>query len=355
MNTIEIYKRKTLYKKINNTDDLLEYLNSSNKTKFIKINKSLITYLNKQNSTIAKTNFDIIIQKYQSACSNRTKLFWTRRGYSEEESINKISELQNNSKHINYKKRLIPNQKNYWILKGYSEEEAAQKVTEIQKVRSPRCKEYYTNKGYTNKEAINEVHKHQNNSDLIDYDKRLLPSNIEYWTNQGFTKTESAIKVSNHQTTFSKELCVRKYGTDADKVLKEVAKKKRNTFHLRPQSEQNAINIKRGSGSIGWWTPNGFEFNKDRKYSENTQGILYYFECEIEDIKYWKIGISSKTFNQRFNKTFQKRYKVKNIKIEKYNMFECFNKEQNILYKNKEYRVRTILGTEYFCKDVLDL
>jgi len=351
LNTIKIYKRKTLFKEIKDTPNLLDYLNTSSKTKFIKINNSLIEYINKNiPETILKTTFDALIQKYQTATSNRTELFWTRRGYTLDEAKQKISEIQNNSKHINYKKRLVPNQKGYWVKKGLSESEAALKVQNIQKERSPRSIDYYIKKGLSESEAILEVKKYQDKSEYINYESRLLPSNIDYWTNKGFTKLEAKNKVQEHQTTFSKEILEQKYSKDkANKILDEVARKKRETFHSRPQNEQESINTKRGTGSIGYWNNGKFHIDKNLK---DTPGTLYYFKCEIDCVKYWKVGITSKTFDQRFNKTFQKRYNVQNIMLEHGTIYECFNKEQNILLKNSSIRVKTKLGTEYFKENI---
>ena len=46
----------------------------------------------------------------------------------------------------------------------------------------------------------------------IDYESRLLPSNISYWVNRGFTYQQSKEKVTERQTTFSLEICLQKYG-----------------------------------------------------------------------------------------------------------------------------------------------
>jgi len=74
----------------------------------------------------------------------------------------------------------------FWIKKGLSEEEAKQKITE-----------------------------HQSNSaKMVDFEKRILPSNIEYWIERGFSEEDSKLKVSESQRTFSKEKCIEKYGEE---------------------------------------------------------------------------------------------------------------------------------------------
>ncbi len=78
------------------------------------------------------------------------------------------------------------------------------------KERSPSCIEFY-NKKYpdlTQKQRQNMLDKHVKEK----VKDRLLPSNVEYWINKGYSEEESKIKVSESQTTFSKEICIQKYG-----------------------------------------------------------------------------------------------------------------------------------------------
>jgi hypothetical protein len=41
---------------------------------------------------------------------------------------------------------------------------------------------------------------------------RLLPSNMEYWVERGYSNVDAVKKVSESQRTFSKEICIEKYG-----------------------------------------------------------------------------------------------------------------------------------------------
>jgi len=347
MHKIIVYKRNKIYKELKNTNDLLVYLNNSSKTKFVKINKSLISYLNNiKLKNITKTKFDDIIKKYQTAVSNRSVLFWTRRGYSEEEAKQQISHLQNNSKHINYKTRLIPNQKEYWIKKGYSEEKSIKKVIALQKENSPRCKEYWIKKGFSAEDSTKKVKIHQNNSKYIDYNKRLLPSNIDFWIKKGYSEIEAKEMLSERQRTFSLEKCIKKYGLEkGQEVFNQRQIKWQETLNSKPQEEIDRINKLKGTNSIGYYSKGKFIIHP---YLHKKQGVLYYFECKIDGNTYWKIGITTRNFNQRFNKTFQKKYNVTNIKLHKNTIYNCYNKEQQILHDYKLFRVCTKLGTEYF-------
>ncbi len=49
-------------------------------------------------------------------------------------------------------------------------------------------------------------------SEIYKNDKSLLPQNVEYWIKKGFNEEEATQKVKERQTTFSKEICIKKYG-----------------------------------------------------------------------------------------------------------------------------------------------
>lgn len=80
------------------------------------------------------------------------------------------------------------------------------------KERSPSCIEFY-NKNYphlTMDERKELLDKHVKEK----VKDRLLPSNVEYWIERGFSEEESKQKVTESQTTFSKKICIEKYGHD---------------------------------------------------------------------------------------------------------------------------------------------
>lgn len=82
----------------------------------------------------------------------------------------------------------------------------------FRKEQSPFSKEFYKKRypDMTNSE-ISQTISNLANSFTED---RLLPSNKEYWIERGFSEEESIIKVSESQTTFSKEICIEKYGDE---------------------------------------------------------------------------------------------------------------------------------------------
>lgn len=149
-----------------------------------------------------------IKEKLSSIKRSFSKEFWIERGYSKEEAILKVSEIQSeNSK--KFKGKRIGKSKENLRNKGYTEEE----IKDI--CLSNRNWELWVKKGYTEEEAkekVSEMQKHS--SKFVDYDKRLLPSNVEYWLKRGYNEIESKQKVSESQRTFSKKICIDKYGYD---------------------------------------------------------------------------------------------------------------------------------------------
>lgn len=86
----------------------------------------------------------------------------------------------------------------FWLTRGYSKEAATEKVSQIQ---SNRVK-----KGFENGS----------------FDNRLLPSNLVYWTSRGYSHEEAKLKIKEKQTTFSLNICIKKYGEiKGTKIFKE--------------------------------------------------------------------------------------------------------------------------------------
>lgn len=145
---------------------------------------------------------------------------WTNKGFTEEEAKNKISEIQQkNSKKAKHTKILNKEyikklynfsdeevndfckkrstwSKEFWISRGFTEEEAINKVSEIQSKNA------------------NKIDK----SKVRERSKRCK----EYWLSRGFTEEEAIENIKNIQTTFSLEICINKYGeVEGRKIFNE--------------------------------------------------------------------------------------------------------------------------------------
>jgi ssDNA-binding Zn-finger/Zn-ribbon topoisomerase 1 len=138
--------------------------------------------------------------------SKLTKEYWLLRGYSLENSKAQINKIKNLVK-------FVPKQSfdYYKITTDMSDEE----IKLFHSLNSKLCLDYWLNKGFSQYEAKKKISEHQSNAAKhVDFEKRLLPSNLEYWLNKGYSKEESKVKVSENQTTFSLEKCIEKYGED---------------------------------------------------------------------------------------------------------------------------------------------
>lgn len=144
--------------------------------------------------------------------------YWVNKGYTKEEAINEISKQQQKSSkcvktyHGKSKKMLKE--------KGYSDED-------IKRIcLTPTNSEFWVNRGYSENEAkfkISEQQKEKNNK-LIKLRKdnpnnysATTSTQLGYWLNKGYSKKESKIKLSERQKTFSKEICIQKYGEEEGK------------------------------------------------------------------------------------------------------------------------------------------
>lgn len=137
-----------------------------------------------------------------------SKDFWTKRGFTEEEAIKKVSQIQsNNSKKFRGKR--TGKDKNVLRLKGYNEEQ----IREV--CLSPLNIDFWIKKGHTPEESKSIISKKQSHAaKFVNFKDRILPSNPNYWINRGHSEEESKKLVSHSQTTFSKKICIEKWGDE---------------------------------------------------------------------------------------------------------------------------------------------
>jgi hypothetical protein len=89
------------------------------------------------------------------------------------------------------------------------------------KKRSRNCKEFWIEKGYSeeesilkSKEVMNEIHQKTFDKFKSNPEKYAskYPTKIEYWLERGYSDEGAKVKLKERQTTFSKEVCIEKYG-----------------------------------------------------------------------------------------------------------------------------------------------
>jgi len=131
--------------------------------------------------------------------------YWVKRGFSELEA----------KEHI---KTLRPVNIEYWFKRGYSEEDAILQI-EGQKLVSLRgCIARFGDEDGT--KIWNE------REELRSLNGKKGSTSLEYWINKGYSLEEAKVKRSERQVTFSKEICINKYGEEEGiKVFNERQRK----------------------------------------------------------------------------------------------------------------------------------
>jgi hypothetical protein len=126
------------------------------------------------------------------------------------------------------------------------------------KKRSRNCKEFWIEKGYNeeesilkSKEVMDEIHQktfEKFKSNPEKYESKY-PTKIEYWLEKGYSDEEAKVKLKERQTTFSKDVCVEKYGEEEGlRVWLERQEKWMNTMDSKTDEEKIEINRKKLTG-----------------------------------------------------------------------------------------------------------
>lgn len=172
--------------------------------------------------------------------------YWVNKGLTEEESLLKVSEIQ---------------QKNSLLVKnrGVCSKEVVEKKVGKEladvffKKKSRFCKEYWVSRGYSEEEAVSNIKNLQSayskisNNDIKKIRKRSWRC-PEYWINVcGCTISEAKNIISEKQTFFSKEKCIEKYGKEQGlKVWEERQKKWQESLHNSGNLHVGFSNISQG-------------------------------------------------------------------------------------------------------------
>lgn len=194
-----------------NKNKLNEYLSEFEPSvidKYLKLFNEL-DFESGLSSFIEKMNNKIGMPKL----GKQTIRYWTSRGWSKEEA--EVLRVK-----IKRDPTTSPMNIQYWVNKGYSIEDSMFKVKSQRKMNI----EYWINKGYSIEEAEAERNKYQKRSNkkfIIKYKtedefKRKIDSNksntLEYWITRGYDVEIAKKMQSKRQSTFSKNICIEKYG-----------------------------------------------------------------------------------------------------------------------------------------------
>jgi very-short-patch-repair endonuclease len=187
--------------------------------------------------------------------------------YTEEEAKIHVSSFRKWSKY-------------YWIKRGYTDEEAIEQVFNIQSRLSK-----------------NSAEKHKDN-------KEKLPNQVGYWTKRGYSEEESIKLVTQRQTTFNLDICIEKYGDELgrikhkerqDKWQDTLKSKEDQTYHSRKSLSLEEF-IKKGL-TLDDYVKHRIDVQKSDAYiSKKTAKFLIDNDMEL----------TSKTFNKYYNRFMSK-------------------------------------------------
>ena len=114
------------------------------------------------------------------------------------------------------------------------------------KIRFPSNREYWIYRGHTIKDAKNKVIDFQKNQNKK-IKNHKNDANIEYYIGMGYSKIDAINKIKERQTTFSKEICIQKYGIEKGlKIWNERQEKWKKTMDNKPEEEKIRINKLKG-------------------------------------------------------------------------------------------------------------
>lgn len=224
--------------------------------------------------------------------------YWINKGYSEEESKKKVSEIQSD------RSKLRPD---HWIKRGFNELESNKKISEIQsnngkhlkekykeepdKYRkiNQKCKEYWMERGFSEEESKKIISKN-NKQFLLNINQKNIIHNtqIQYYLNKGFSEDESIELLKERQTTFTLDKCIAKYGKDdgikiyndrQEKWKKKVFNK--DTCICKGVSNSSKLFIKDLLNNLDIELINIAKHDKNEKFISDKNGKHYKYDFTI--------------------------------------------------------------------------
>jgi len=243
--------------------------------------QGLATYITKTLKQNHQEYYDKYIYHRDDSCffcGSKGKFISVGKGYRnlcEKEECLKKSKKSHSVEGLMYRKFLtkeeaiieFENQKNIQLdsrMKTFS------KIREINpdfdKERSRNCKEFWIKKGASeeeslikSKEVMKEIHektseiKKNNKEKDSTYYYETTPMRIEYFIKKGFSEEEASQMLIERQTTFSKEICIKKYGEELGlKIWQDRQIKWLNTLDSKTDEEKIEINRKKLDNCSGY-------------------------------------------------------------------------------------------------------
>lgn len=225
------------------------------------------------------------IMKDLSLGSNtkRQVRYWKERGWGDLESELKAEEY----KIKNPKRQISPFSREFWTSKinpntnkPYTSSEADYE----RNCRRPNMKEYWIKKGHPEVEAIRlaQETKSKNNkkgakkfaSKSPELIKLNNPKCIEYWVARGHDSDQAKQKISELQVTFSKDICIEKYG-----VNKGVERWNKRQLTWKDSLKKSGIYVGASKSSIDFFNElsdwvDGLSYGENEVSIETSSGVI---------------------------------------------------------------------------------
>ena len=220
------------------------------------------------------------------------------KGFSEEDAIAKVSQIQRkiSAKVSNEQKRKnSPRTLDYWINKDSKNPELDRST--YQKESSPRRIEYWLKRGLDPEDAALAVKKWQSELTKIYYSEtpieEIRKKNWlcrEFYESKGLSKKDIEKILTDNGRTFALDITIQKYGEEEGFAIWKARQDKwQNTINSKSREELIEMNSKKCTLNFrSLWS------------TLNIPGLFYIIELESNKCK---IGITSKTVEQRYNKT----------------------------------------------------
>lgn len=136
---------------------------------------------------------------------------------------------------------------------------------------SPWSSKFYEERGYDKTES-EKLAQSKLKESIENRDRENLSTCIEYYTSKGYTEEQSKKLLSQRQTTFSKEICIEKYGEEEGiKRWEERQKKWLKILDDKSDAEKKRINRLKACGGSSISTAERSLFAKIKEFYPETQ------------------------------------------------------------------------------------
>ena len=179
--------------------------------------------------------------------------------------------------------------------------------------KSPNCFEFYLKRGYcknvakimANRVVLNmQKTSHKNRKESPDDYLESYNTKIEYYINNGYSEEEAHVKLVKRQTTFSKKICIEKYGKEKGlKIWQERQDKWQSTLNNKSEQEKEEINRKKISSNsffskisqeLFWKLYNNINNNYKIFFKELNKEYIFYDKISKKHFVYDYIDIDRK-------------------------------------------------------------